>query len=46
MACSTCAAAVEIKDGSRKAIIILDTAFLGQKAPDANVKWLLKTIRR
>jgi hypothetical protein len=38
------AAAVVIPRNNNEIIIILDTAFLGQKAPEANSRWLLEKI--
>jgi hypothetical protein len=40
------AAAIAVSNGPDEAIIILDAAFLSQKAPEANVRWLLKQIGR
>jgi hypothetical protein len=39
------AAAIHIKNRERNTIVILDIAFLGQKAPKSNAKWLLKQIK-
>jgi hypothetical protein len=38
------AAAIAVRNGDSEVIIILDVAFLAQKAPDMNAKWLLKEI--
>ena len=40
------AAAFAVRNGKGEAIIFLDVAFLSQKAPDANAKWLLKEIKK
>ena len=40
------AAAIAIKNGAADIIVVLDTAFLGQLAPKANVKWLLQQFNR
>lgn len=40
------AAAIAIKVGKTEAILILDTAFLSQRAPSTNVEWLKQVLSR
>ena len=40
------AAAITVPNGKSEALVLLDTAFLAQNAPEANTKWLLKEIGR
>jgi hypothetical protein len=40
------AAAIAVPNGQNEALVLLDTAFLAQDAPEANTKWLLKEIGR
>ena len=36
------AIAILVKNGEKETIILLDKAFLSEKAPDKNVEWLIK----